>query len=103
MSWLYVQQKEFGKAFIQERAIYKRNPEGFYNIVNLARFAMEEKENETAKTIFQFILENTQDYGLQVQAHNFLISMQIEESSDKDYLIIQQTIEGLVKQYGISP
>ena len=103
LSWYFVQQKEYGKAFIQEKAIYKRNPEGFYNIVNLARFAMEEKENETAKTIFQFILENTQDYGLQVQAHNFLISMQIEESSDKDYLIIQQTIEGLVKQYGISP
>lgn len=26
LSWLYVQQKEYGKAFIQEKAIYKRNP-----------------------------------------------------------------------------
>ena len=103
LSWYYVQQKEYGKAFTQEKAIYKRNPEGFYNIVNLARFAMDENENETAKTIFQFILENTQDYGLQVQAHNFLISMQIEESTNKEYPAIQQTIEGLVKQYGISP
>ena len=103
LSWYFVQQKEYGKAFIQEKAIYKRNPEGFYNIVNLAKFAMEENENETAKTIFQFILENTQDYGLQIKAHDFLISMQIQESSEKDYLAIQQTIEGLVKQYGISP
>lgn len=103
LSWYFVQQKEYGKAFSQEKAIYKRNPEGFYNIVNLARFAMEENENETAKTIFQFILENTQDYGLQVQAHNFIISMQIEESTDKEYPIIQQTIENLIKQYGISP
>jgi tetratricopeptide (TPR) repeat protein len=103
LSWYFVQQKEYGKAFSQEKAIFKRNPEGFYNIVNLARFAMEENENETAKTIFQFILENTQDYGLQVQAHNFIISMQIEESTDKEYPIIQQTIENLIKQYGISP
>ena len=103
LSWYFVQQKEYGKAFTQEKAIYKRNPEGFYNIVNLAKFAMEENENETAKTIFQFILENTQDYGLQIKAHDFLISMQIQESSEKDYLAIQQTIEGLVKQYGISP
>ncbi|WP_339887286.1 tetratricopeptide repeat protein [uncultured Flavobacterium sp.] len=103
LSWYFMQQKEYGKAFTQEKAIYKRNPEGFYNIVNLAKFAMEEKENETAKTIFQFILENTQDYGLQIMAHDFLISMQIEESSEKEYSTIQQTIEGLVKQYGISP
>ncbi len=103
LSWYFVQQKEYGKAFTQEKAIYKRNPEGFYNIVNLAKFAMEEKENETAKTIFQFILENTQDYGLQIMAHDFLISMQIEEASDTEYPAIQQTIENLVKQYGISP
>ena len=103
LSWYFMQQKEYGKAFTQEKAIYKRNPEGFYNIVNLAKFAMEEKENETAKTIFQFILENTQDYGLQIMAHDFLISMQIEESSEKEYPVIQQTIESLVKQYGISP
>jgi Tfp pilus assembly protein PilF len=103
LSWYFMQQKEYGKAFTQEKAIYKRNPEGFYNIVNLAKFAMEEKENETAKIIFQFILENTQDYGLQIMAHDFLLSMQIEESSDKEYLAIQQIIEGLVKQYGISP
>lgn len=103
LSWYFMQQKEYGKAFTQEKAIYKRNPEGFYNIVNLAKFAMEEKENETAKTIFQFILENSQDYGLQIMAHDFLISMQIEESSEKEYPVIQQTIESLVKQYGISP
>jgi tetratricopeptide (TPR) repeat protein len=103
LSWYFVQQKDYGKAFTQEKAIYKRNPEGFYNIVNLAKFAIEEKENETAKTIFQFILENTQDYGLQITAHNFIISMQIEEASEKDYLTIQQTIENLIKQYGISP
>ena len=33
LSWYYVQQKEFGKAFIQEKAIYKRNPESLYNII----------------------------------------------------------------------
>lgn len=103
LSWYFVQQKEYGKAFTQEKAIYKRNPEGFYNIVNLAKFAMEENEKETAKTIFQFILENTQDYDLQIQAHSFLISMQIEEASEKDYPTIQSAIENLVKQYGISP
>src|SRR5690606_5865877 len=37
LSWYYVQQREYGKAFVQEKAIYKRNPETFYNIVNLGQ------------------------------------------------------------------
>ena len=37
LSWFFVQQKEYGKAFIQEKSIYKRNPESLSNIVNLAQ------------------------------------------------------------------
>ena len=58
MSWLYVQQKEFGKAFIQERAIYKRNPESFYNIVALAQLAINDKQNEDAAAIFTAVLHD---------------------------------------------
>ena len=48
LSWFYVQQKEFSKAFIQEKAIYKRNPESLSNIVNLAQLAIEEDDQEMA-------------------------------------------------------
>ena len=37
LSWFYVQQKEFEKAFIQQKAIYKRNPESLKSIINLAQ------------------------------------------------------------------
>jgi tetratricopeptide (TPR) repeat protein len=43
LSWFYVQQKEFGKAFIQEKAIYKRNPESLSNIV---RGTVQARSNE---------------------------------------------------------
>ena len=51
LSWFYVQQKEFEKAFIQEKAIYKRNPESLANIVNLGQLAIEEGNQEAAKEI----------------------------------------------------
>ncbi len=35
LSWFYIQQKEYGKAFIQQKALYKRNPELFLNIVKI--------------------------------------------------------------------
>jgi TolA-binding protein len=103
LSWLYVQQKEFGKAFIQERAIYKRNPESFYNIVALARLAINDKQNEDAVVILQFVLENTQDVGLQMQAHHFLMQLKIESANSSEYESIQNDLNLLLKKYGISP
>jgi tetratricopeptide (TPR) repeat protein len=103
LSWFFVQQKEYGKAFIQEKAIYKRNPESLSNIVNLSQLAMEENENETAAEILNFILENTQDVELKIKAHSALLEMKIDKSSEKDYLIINAELDLLIKEFGISP
>ena len=103
LSWLFVQQKEFGKAFIQERAIYKRNPDSFYNIVALAKLAINDKQNEDAAVILQFVLENTQDVGLQMQAHHFLMQMKIEAANSSEYEAIYGELVLLLRKYGISP
>jgi len=103
LSWFFVQQKEYGKAFIQEKAIYKREPDSFSNIVNLAELAIEDEEYETAKEIFSFILDNTQDLELQIQSHYYLMDMRINEATAKDYTQIATDLETLLKQYGISP
>lgn len=103
LSWFYVQQKEYGKAFIQEKAIYKRDPETFSNIVNLAQLSIEEGETETAKEIFNFILENTRDIELQIQANYYLAEMRINAAQPKDYEAIGVDLALLLKQFGISP
>ena len=103
LSWFFVQQKEYGKAFIQEKAIYKRDPESFSSIVNLAELAIEDEAYETAKEIFTFILGNTQDLELQIQSHYYLMDMRINEATVKDQTQIATDLETLLKQYGISP
>lgn len=103
LSWFFVQQKEYGKAFVQEKAVYKRNPESFYNIVTLGSMAMEEKQFEDAKLILEFVLENTQDVELQMKAHHFLLSMEMESATSKDYPAIDLKLQELLKKYGISP
>lgn len=102
-SWFFIQQKEYGKAFVQEKAVYKRNPDSFINIVTLAKMAMEEKQYEDAKTILSFVLETTQNLDLQMQAHHFLISMEMESATSKDYPAIDLKLQELLKKYGISP
>jgi tetratricopeptide (TPR) repeat protein len=103
LSWFYVQEKQYGKAFIQEKAIYKRNPESFSNIVSLAELAIEENQNEDAVTIINFVLVNTQDLDLQIFSNAFLIRNRIEKAAPRDYPIIQADLEVLLKKFGVSP
>ncbi len=103
MSWFFVQQKEYGKAFIQEKAIYKRSPDNFYSIVVLANLALDEKENETARTILNFILLNTTDQDLQIQANYQLMVLDIDKATAKEYPVIQQKLQLLLEQFGITP
>ncbi len=103
LSWFYVQMKEYGKAFIQQKAIYKRNPESFANIVNLGQLAIEENDDESAKEILGFVLENTQDLDLKIQSNAYLMEMKIKKATPQDYPAIRQELDALLKQFGESP
>ena len=103
LSWFYTQQKEFGKAFIQEKAIYKRNPESLKTIVNLAQLAIEEKDDATAKTILGFVLENTTEIELLVQANAYLMQLKIDTTPEKNWASLETELSALVTKYGISP
>ena len=103
LSWYYVQIKAYGKAFIQEKAIYKRNPESFSNIVNLAQLAIEEKDTESAKEILNYILVNTQDLDLQISCNSYLMQMKIDASQEKEYAAINTELDELIKKYGENP
>ena len=52
LSWLYVQEKAYNKSFIQEKALYKRNPESLDRIIELAVTALNDNDSETSKDIF---------------------------------------------------
>ncbi|MFV8325654.1 tetratricopeptide repeat protein [Flavobacterium sp. ZS1P14] len=103
LSWFYTQRKEFEKAFVQEKAIYKRDPESLSNIVNLGQLAIEEDNQEAAKEILGFVLENTKDLELLIQANSYLIKMKIEKAQEKEYAVINAELDGLLKQFEISP
>lgn len=103
LSWFYVQHKEFEKAFIQEKAIYKRNPESLSNIVNLGQLAIEEENSEAAKEILGFVLENTKDLELLIQANAYLIKMKIKVAQPKDFVTINAELNHLLQEYEINP
>jgi len=100
LSWLFIQQKDFKKAFIQEKAIYKRQPESLNRIIEIAKIASSEYENELAKTIFNYIIETAQDNKTKLQAHQNVMKIKIRESSKSNYAAIKNNYLELLETYG---
>ena len=103
LSWFYVQQKELGKAFIQQKAIYKRNSETLSGILSLGNLAIEEGESEIAKEIFDFIILNTKDIELIIQAQTYIMQLKIDKAQEIDFATIHSELVNLLKEYDVSP
>ncbi|KVV13393.1 tetratricopeptide repeat protein [Flavobacterium sp. TAB 87] len=103
LSWFYVQQQEFSKAFIQEKAIYKREPESLASIINLAQFALDEDDEEVARKILTFVIANSKDLDVLVQANTKLMKIKIEEATYKEFPAIDAELTGLLSKFEISP
>jgi tetratricopeptide (TPR) repeat protein len=103
LSWFFVQQKEYGKAFIQQKAVYRRNPDLFLNIVNLGRLAAEENEDSTAKEIFDFVGQNTTENDLLIDAEYYVLQIDIKNAKEADLPVIKQRIEADLLKFGTTP
>lgn len=99
LSWLYIQQKEYNKAFLQEKAMYKRNPDSFEAIIQLAQLCINDNDLETASTIFTFIIENTTDEETLILAQYYILKNKINTSNPENYFALKTEIDSLIAQY----
>lgn len=103
LSWLYVQEKAYNKSFIQEKALYKRNPESLDRIIELAVTALNDKDSETSKDIFNYILETTQDATTALTAHQYILQIDTQNATSKKELdVIDEAYNKLFDQFGKS-
>ncbi|WP_111684766.1 tetratricopeptide repeat protein [Winogradskyella tangerina] len=103
LSWLYVQEKAYNKSFIQEKALYKRNPESLDRIIELAITALNDNDDETSKTIFNYILETTQDASTALVAHQYILEIDSNNAdTEKELNRIDEAYNALFDQFGKS-
>lgn len=100
LSWLFIQQKEFKKAFTQEKAIYKRSEEDLTGITDLAFIAIAEEDYENATDIVNFIIDNAPTHEGKLQGQRYLMKIALNTATPKDYQDIEQRFEALLSQYG---
>ena len=101
LSWLFIQQKEYNKAFSQEKAIFNRQPESLDRIENLALIAANEGRNTIAKTIFKYIIDTTQDVDTKLKAHYNSLQIDVQQATEKDYKTINKAYLELFDTYGL--
>lgn len=100
LSWLFIQQKEYGKALVQERAIHRRNPESLNRMIDLGTIAMNEKDYETAQNAIHYIIEHATTKALLLQANQLLLQIDIELATPDKYAEIQKKFQDLITQFG---
>jgi len=98
LSWLYVQQKDFKKAFIQEKAIYNRELRSLHRIEELAAVAANDGEAKVAEEIYNYIIETAQDAGTQLNAHYNILQLKVKHTNN--YSDIKKQYQSLLETFG---
>lgn len=102
LSWLFVQENGFKKAFAQEKAIFNRKPESLDRLFELAHICQDSNENEIAKDIYKYIINTAQDIDTQLNAHYSLLNIEVEVAPNTEYQNIKSRYEKLFEDFGIN-
>ncbi|WP_116771766.1 tetratricopeptide repeat protein [Maribacter litoralis] len=101
LSWLFIKQNQFSSAFRQEKAIFKRmNGSSTTRLVNLGQSALENEAYEIAKDIYSYIIANTSDKIVQLDAELNLIDIDLVNATGNKLDAIEKKYEELVDIYG---
>lgn len=98
LSWLYMQQKEFDKAFVQEKALYKRDSKDLKSIIEIGEIAFDNKDYEVAKECFIYSFENSSTLETELIATLYLLQISINSNSENE--IIESQFQLAFSKYG---
>lgn len=101
LSWLFMQQKDYNKALIQEKAIYKRNGNNLNSIFKLAEISFKDRQYQTAKNAYTFIIENGKNQMDVLEARNQLLLLHtFTAKTVEDYTAIEQKYKQILEDFG---
>ncbi|MFS4484276.1 tetratricopeptide repeat protein [Hyunsoonleella sp. 2307UL5-6] len=100
LSWLFIQQKDFNKAFAQEKAINARTQDGLVRIMNLGKIAEKDTALDTATSIYNYVIENAQDSDTKLMAFYDMLQIKTKEVQPDDFKDLQNTYLELFDTYG---
>lgn len=103
LSWLFVQQKQYNQAFIQEKAIYKRSQKGLQEMTDLALIAFEDQNYSISNEILNFILEQTDQEITRLKAHQYQMKIAVKTATKETFPEVQNKFEELLAIFNDHP
>ena len=103
LSWLFIQQKEYNKAFAQEKAIYKRQLESLDRIIELGLIAEQNQDYQMAISIFDYVNQTSQSLFVKIEASLKTMVLKSISTKPENFNKIQQEYLDLLDQYGYTP
>ncbi|MCD9611562.1 tetratricopeptide repeat protein [Tenacibaculum maritimum] len=96
LSWLFIQQKDFGKAFIQEKALYAREDKFLSRMKKLGEISFENKDYEIAQKSFDFFISKTTYPQEKIDGIYHKIQIAILQKK----LGVEEKIQAIFEEYG---
>lgn len=103
LSWLFIQQKDFRKAFAQEKAIFNRGAESLSGLEELAQIAVNDEQEDIALEVYTFLINTAQDIDTQLAAHHNILLIRTKLGNKDDYPGIREQYLNILNQYGALP
>lgn len=97
--WYLLQQKEFGKAFIQARALDRRLKQEGQKVTEIGFLAMQNKDYEAAGKVFEYLVKEYPKSTNYPVFRRLLINAK-EEVVKTTYPVKQEDIRVLINEYG---
>lgn len=98
LSWLYLQQKDYSKALVQEKALHKRNPLSLDGVVDVGKIAFDDHDYSTTQDAFNYVISQETDVDHKIEAHYYLLESQ--KNSATDYQILETSYQTFFKDFG---
>lgn len=100
LSWLFVQQKQYDRAFVQEKAIFNRTFESLNEIMELALIALDDEDYEIANEILAYIIENSTSERDRLQAFQYSMEIEVRTAKKENFAAIEKKYENLIALFG---
>jgi tetratricopeptide (TPR) repeat protein len=83
LSWLFTQQKDYQKAFIQEKALFQRKPNNLNTLFTIGKIAFKNRSFDDSMQCFNFIIEKSNTRSAIIQANLYLAKIAVATKDSK--------------------
>lgn len=100
LSWLFIQQKEYEKALVQEKALYQRNSSDLSAIFSLGKIAFENKNFTSAKECFNFVTQKSSLNEEIIDAYFYIAKIAVANHNPETEALFQSLFKKFGKKKG---